>query len=332
MPNWTGRLPVRGAPLAGLVLLWVLGRAAVFTSGMVGGWTALVVDVAFPVAVAGLAAREIVSGGNRRNLPVVALVGLFALGSFVSHLESLGVLATAMLGDRIAIAVGAMLIGLIGGRIVPSFTTNWLKARKATILPAPFGRLDQVVMVLMGAALGLWLVLPEGSLTGALLLAAAAGTALRLARWRGLATTAEPLLLVLHLGYAWLALGLALLGLAALDTVPRSTALHALTTGAFGTMTLAVMTRAALGHTGRALEADAWTVAIYVLVSLGALVRVLAGLLPAATILPALLAAAFGWGGAFLLYALRYAPILLKARAPPSHVGVSPAGLEPRPR
>jgi uncharacterized protein involved in response to NO len=311
IPNWTGRLPVRGPSLAGLVLLWLLGRLAVLAAP---GWAALVLDVAFPATLAAVAAREVAAGANRRNLPVVGLLGLLAVADLLSHLESLRVDLPEMLGDRLAIAVGAMLVTLIGGRIVPSFTTNWLKARRITPLPAPFGRLDKAVMALTGAALLVWLAMPAGALAGALLLAAAAGTAVRLARWRSARTIAEPLLLILHVGYGWLAVGLALLGLAVLGLVPRSAGLHAVTTGAFGTMTLAVMTRAALGHTGRTLTADGWTVAVYILVTVGALVRLAAALVPVGH-LAVLDAAGLAWGGAFLLYAIRYAPILLGPRA-----------------
>jgi uncharacterized protein involved in response to NO len=325
VPNWTGRLPVRGAPLAGLVALWALGRLAVLTSGWVGAVPALALDVAFPVVFAAVAAREVAAGGNRRNMPVVALVGLLALASLLSHLGSQGALPAAMLGDRLAIAVAAMLVALIGGRIVPSFTTNWLKARAAASLPAPFGRLDKAVLALTGLALLAWLARPEGAAAGLLLLAAAAGTALRLARWRGAATVSEPLLLVLHLGHAWLALGLAMLGLAALGLVPRSAALHAVTAGAFGTMTLAVMTRAALGHTGRALTADGWTVAVYALVNVGALARLAAVWAPQAY-LPVLDLAGLAWGGAFLLYAARYAPVLLGPPRSGSRPVAAPGG------
>jgi uncharacterized protein involved in response to NO len=321
IPNWTARKPVRGRPLLSFVLLWLLGRLAVLFSGWTGSGAALVLDTAFPVALALVFAREILAGRNWRNLPVVVAVALLALADLLSHLESLRALPTDMMGDRLAIAVMTALVALIGGRITPSFTTNWLKERGAVPLPAPFGRLDGAVMVLTVLALLTWLVWPEGEIPALLLLAAAAGAAVRLARWRGAATTREPLLLVLHLGYAWLALGLTLLGLAALGLLPRSAALHALTAGAFGTMTLAVMTRAALGHTGRALTADAWTTAIYAMVNLGALARLAAFWAPAAY-LPSLQLAGLLWGGAFLTYALRYGPILLgRDLAPGAPVG-----------
>jgi uncharacterized protein involved in response to NO len=316
VPNWTGGLPVRGTPLLALVVLWLAARLAVLTGGIIGPWPGAVLDVGFLAALALLLAREIIASGNRRNLPVVLLVGLLALADLLSHLEAILGLPWDALGDRVAIAVVSLLVALIGGRIVPSFTTNWFKARRIVPLPPPpMGRLDMGVLALTALALLVWLVPIESPAAGILLLTAAAGTGLRLARWRGTATLAEPLLAILHLGYAWLALGLGLLGLAALGVLPRAAALHALTAGAFGTMTLAVMTRAALGHTGRALSADRWTVAIFALVTLGALARVLAGLVPIAY-LPGLYLAGFTWAGAFLLYSLRYAPVLFGPRQP----------------
>ena len=310
VPNWTGRKPVRGGPLLGLVLLWLTGRAAVLLGGWTGGIVAAVLDTTFPLAMAVVIAREVTAGRNWRNLPVAVALALLALACLLSHLESLGALTTDMLGDRLAIAVVAALVALIGGRIIPSFTTNWLKARGIAPLPAPFGRLDQAIMLVTALALLTWVARPEGTVAGLLLLAAGAGAALRLARWRGAASLPEPLLWVLHLGYGWLVVGLALLGLAALGLVPRATALHALTAGAFGTMTLAVMTRATLGHTGRELTADEWTVAIYLLVTTGALAR-LAAFWVSSAYATTLQLAGLLWGGAFLLYALRYGPMLL---------------------
>jgi len=295
---------------AGLDLPTAMEPLAWHRHELLFGYLVAIVAAFLFTALALVFAREILAGRNWRNLPVVVAVALLALADLLSHLESLRALPADMMGDRLAIAVMTALVALIGGRITPSFTTNWLKERGAVPLPAPFGRLDGAVMVLTVLALLTWLVWPEGEIPALLLLAAAAGAAVRLARWRGAATTREPLLLVLHLGYAWLALGLTLLGLAALGLLPRSAALHALTAGAFGTMTLAVMTRAALGHTGRALTADAWTTAIYAMVNLGALARLAAFWAPAAY-LPSLQLAGLLWGGAFLTYALRYGPILL---------------------
>ncbi len=209
-----------------------------------------------------------------------------------------------------------MLIALIGGRIVPSFTRNWLAKEGSTALPAPFGQPDKAALAATAVAMLGWVLMPETALVGALLFAAGALLAVRLLRWRGLSTIREPILLVLHVGYGCLAVSFALLGLAIMlpDKVPYSSALHALTAGAVGTMTLAVMTRASLGHTGRAIVADRFVVAMYGMVSAGAALRVAA---PFAGDWYSHVLACGGalWAGAFLLFAVRYAPILWGRRA-----------------
>jgi uncharacterized protein involved in response to NO len=308
IPNWTGRLPLRGMPLALLALLWIAGRAAVLLSAYIGAPAAALVDLAFPAALAAVVAREIVAGRNWRNLPMVAALLLLGTGSLLVHLHALDVAYTALLGNRLGIAVLLMLIALVGGRIVPSFTRNWMvKHRRGAALPAQGGAVDGIALALTLAALTAWVAAPDAAMTPWLALAAGVALAVRLARWRGRQTLREPLLAVLHLGYGWLALGLLLLGA---PGIPASAALHALTAGAVGTMTLAVMTRATLGHTGRELAADRATVAIYGLVTLAALMRVAAPL--AGGHAPTLTAAAgAAWSAAFLLFALSYGRLLL---------------------
>ena len=285
IPNWTGRLPVRGLPLALLAMLWLAGRIAMLIPG------AAPLDLAFAAALIFVVARELVAGRNWRNLPMLAALALLFAGNLLFHLGIYG-------GLRLGIATLCMLIALVGGRIVPSFTRNWLaKQGPRTRLPAPESAFDRGALLVTLVALGAWVF----SMAPWLLVAAGIALALRLARWRGQATLREPLLLVLHLGYAWLALGLILLGL----DVPA--ALHALTVGAIGTMTLAVMTRASLGHTGRALVADRATVAIYVLVNVAALLRVLSPLAGSQAVIFTSLAGA-AWSAAFATFALHYGP------------------------
>jgi uncharacterized protein involved in response to NO len=244
VPNWTGRMPVIGGPLGALFGLWVAGRLAMLFPGPF----AYVVDSLFLIALAGVIWREVLAGRNWRNLPVCLLVSLFAVANVGFHLSRGGSLAA---GERIGLAAAAMLIALIGGRVVPSFTRNWLKARGAERLPAPAGRLDQAVLILTGGALGLWAATPDQPLAGAALAAAGLANLLRLARWRGWATLAEPLVAILHAGYAWLGLGLALLGASVLTPlVPRTAGIHALTAGAIGVMTLAMMTQPRPHRTG----------------------------------------------------------------------------------
>ena len=316
IPNWTGRLPLRGAPLALLALLWVAGRAAVLLSAHLGAGIAALIDLAFPAAMMSVVARELVAGRNWRNLPMLAALALLFTGSLLVHLHALGIAYTALAGNRLGVATLLMLIALVGGRIVPSFTRNWLaKQRPGGNMPAPSGPLDLAALAAAFAALTAWVAAPQAAVTQWLAIAAGLALGVRLSRWRGLATAREPLLFVLHAGYGWLAFGLLLLGVNGIAPfLPPGAALHALTVGAVGTMTLAVMTRATLGHSGRALVADRATSLAYVLVSLAALLR-LAAPLGGEGFLALTLAAGAAWSFAFLLFTAVYGRLLLGARA-----------------
>ena len=311
IPNWTGRLPLRGPGLALLVGLWALGRAAVGLSALTGPLAAAVLDLAFPVAFCAVVLREILAGRNWRNLPVAGVLAVLVAGNLLTHLEPLGVAQTAGLGLRLAIAAVVILITLVGGRVVPSFTRNWLARRGEQRLPRPFGRLDRLtILSSLGAGLA-WTLAPEAAASGALALLAAASGAARLAGWRGHRTLAEPLVWVLHLGHGWLVLGWALLGAAILlPGLDPASALHALTAGAMGTMTLAIMTRATLGHSGRQLTAGIGTTLCYGLVGLAALMRILAPLVPDGAVLLFGLSG-LAWIGAFGLFAILYGPLLI---------------------
>jgi uncharacterized protein involved in response to NO len=315
IPNWTGRMPLQGWPLAILVSLWAIGRVAVFLSADIGAAAAALADLSFPAAFLGVVGREILAGRNWRNLPMLAALSLLLAGNFFVHLDALGIANTAELGNRIGLATLLMLISLVGGRIIPSFTHNWLtKARPAIKPPIPEGFFDRVVLVVTALALTAWALAPDAPITAAAVLVAGGAVALRLSRWRGLRTMREPLLVILHVGYAWLALGLLLLGLHRfIEILPRTAALHALTVGAVGTMTLAVMTRASLGHTGRSLAAGPGTKAIYVLITLAAVLRILSPLAAEnANLLLSVAGAA--WSGAFGLFAVFYGGALARPR------------------
>ena len=315
IPNWTGRMPLQGWPLAALVLLWAAGRLAVLGSAEIGVPAAAALDLAFPLAFLLTIAREILAGRNWRNLPMLAALALLLLGSLLVHLDALGVAQTGELGNRLGLATLLMLISLMGGRIIPSFTRNWLvRMRPQERPPAAAGVLDTATLVLTGLGLAAWVGAPEGRLTPWAELLAGIAVAVRLARWRGLATIREPLLVVLHVGYGWLACGLLLLALNGFwALMPASDAVHALTIGAVGTMTLAVMTRASLGHTGRPLAAGPGTTAIFALVTTAALLRLAVPLSGGrAELLLAL--AGVAWSGAFGLFALLYARPLSQPR------------------
>jgi uncharacterized protein involved in response to NO len=309
IPNWTGRLPLQGAPLIVLLLVWIAGRAAVTFSGVIGWLPAAVIDGGFLLLVAAAAAREIIAGGNWSNLKVVSLIALLALGNVCFHLEA-HFAGAADYSIRIGLAVVVMLITLIGGRIVPSFTRNWLARENPGRLPVPFGRFDMIVIVASAAALVLWIVILQALVVGAALLIVGILQGVRLARWAGDRATRERLMLILHLGYAFIPLGFLLVGLAVLDLIPAAAGIHAWAGGAVGTMTLAVMTRASLGHTGCALIASRATQFIYAAVLLATLSRIAAAIEPAHS-LPLLAAAAAFWAAAFLGFGAAYGPILV---------------------
>ena len=312
VPNWTGRLPVSGAPLALLFSLWLSGRLAMLVAAE--STLARVIDAAFLFVLAAIIAREVIAGGNVRNLPVCALVLCLASANTLTHLGAFNPDITR-LGERLGLGVVAMLVTLIGGRITPSFTRNWMAKRAMTPEPASPGRFDVAVLLITAAGIVSWIAAPTATLAGAVLTSAGALNVVRLARWKGWRTTAEPLVTILHIGYAWLALALGLLGASILapDQIASSAGIHALTAGAFGVMTLAVMTRATRGHTGRPLTADRETQVIYALVNLGAVLRVAAPLLPHYYVL-LLIASALFWTCAFIAFAIVYGPLLMRAQ------------------
>jgi uncharacterized protein involved in response to NO len=209
-----------------------------------------------------------------------------------------------------------LLIALIGGRIIPSFTRNWLVKENPGRLPVPFGRFDVIVILVSALTLLGWIAAPANAFTGVALGFAGLLHIVRLARWAGDRTSRERLLLILHLGYAFIPLGFMINAAAAFGLVLPSAGIHAWVVGAAGTMTLAVMTRAALGHTGQRLTASFATQVIYGAIILAALSRIVAVLAPdhSEVLLPI---AAFAWVVAFFGYALAYGPLLLglKVRA-----------------
>lgn len=314
IPNWTGRLPIAGRPLLLLFLLWLLGR--LLMSAPVVPALAAAGDSLFLFVMAAVAAREVKAGKNWRNLPVCVLVSVLALCNIVFHLERMNLFATD-LSVRAALSVLILLISLIGGRIVPSFTTNWLIKTGAPGRPAPFGSFDKYSLLLTGITLAAWTVYPYTVWTGWLLLAAAILQLWRLLRWRGWLAWPNILVLVLHGAYIWLPVGLALLALNLLQpelVIGPSAGIHALTAGLMGMMTIAVMTRAILGHTGRELTAGPEGTIIYLFLFAAAGCRVTSafwiefsqGLL---------ISSAVFWCLAFVVFVFHFGAMMLKPRA-----------------
>jgi uncharacterized protein involved in response to NO len=272
----------------------------------------MAVDSLFLLLLAAAAAREIVAGRKWGNLKVVGVVILLATANVAFHLEA-HLSGTATYAARAGIALVVTLIGIIGGRIVPSFTRNWLARQGKGRMPIPFNRFDIAAMTMGIAALVAWVVVPSGRIVAGMLGAAGALHLVRLARWAGDRTLRDRLVLILHIAYAFIPAGFFLTALSALDLIAPGAGVHAWTGGAIGTMTLAVMTRASLGHTGRALLASVATQGIYAAVVVAALARVCAALEPAhAQIL--LSVAGVAWSAAFLGFAAIYGPLLFCAR------------------
>jgi uncharacterized protein involved in response to NO len=312
IPNWTGRLPLRGRPLLVLVSVWLAGRFAVTFSAGIGWIAAAAIDCAFLALMAAATGREIAAGKNWRNLKVVGLLTLLALANLGFHIEA-RYEGIALYATRLGIAVVIMLIMVIGGRIIPSFTRNWLMRQPPGRLPAPFGRFDLTCLVLSGLALLLWIAEPVGPGAGMALAIAGILNIVRLGRWAGDRTLADRLVLILHIGYAFVPLGFLLGSLSAFDVVAPSAGVHAWTAGAIGIMTLAVMSRASLGHTGRPLVASPALQAVYAAVLVAAAARICAAAHPAWNG-PLLHLAAFTWAAGFLGFAALYAPLLARRK------------------
>ena len=314
VPNWTGRLPIIGWPLGALFALWVAGRIGVAVSANLSPLGVAFVDLAFPVTVGLVIAREIVAGKNWRNLIVLGMLAVFTLGNALFHWEAAASADPAGgYGLRIGLGAGVMMIGVIGGRIVPSFTRNWLVRRGSGRLPTPpIQRFDKAALLVLLAALFAWVLAPTHSVSGAFLLLAGTLHIIRLVRWAGYRTGSEPLVAVLHIGYGFLPLGALAIGAEILwpGSFGSAAAQHLWMAGAVAMMTLAVMTRATLGHTGQPLTAGLATVGIYVSALIAVLSRLGAGLWPSeAAWLHAL--AGLGWIAAFGGFSLVYGRLLL---------------------
>lgn len=307
IPNWTGRLPVRGNSLLILVLMWLTARTlsvvALFSDMF---HLAAIMEGLFFISFSALVCREIFAGKNWRNMPVALMFSIFTVAAISSNLESLSILETNT-ADHFGIAILITLISLIGGRIIPSFTTNWLKQQGVTKLPVSFNQNDGLIILVSIAALISWLSLPINSPA----IAIAGGLCCilhfwRLSRWCGLATVSEPLVLMLHIAYLWIPIGFGLMSLSSLDLINETAVVHTWTVGAIASMTIAVMMRAALGHSGRALKADVATTALFAMLTLAVITRIYAA---ATSSIDGILYSTFFWIGAYSLYIATYLPV-----------------------
>ncbi|HJP20603.1 MAG: NnrS family protein [Alphaproteobacteria bacterium] len=309
---WTNEDRVHGLPLALLAALWLAGRLAMGFADWLPGVLVAVLDLAFLPALVLSILPPLLRSRKFANTAFVVLLVLLLMTNLGIHLEALGIISVdASRFIRVAVDLVVLFVILVGGRITPAFTRNALKV-EITSRPV----LDRLAIGLMVALLVADTVPGAETVAALLALATALVNGLRLAGWQGLATRHSPILWVLHLGYAWVVVGLTLKGLAGLlPALPEVAALHGLTLGAVGIFTLGMMSRVALGHTGRPLVITPSVTAAYVLVNLAALARLADPLL--ATVANQLGSAAAGlmWTLGFLIFLINYLPILTSPRA-----------------
>ncbi len=306
--NWTGKPTPSGASLIALAGLWLAGRVLVLTPFAVA---AAVADTAFPLAVAVAIGIPLVRSRNQRNYFFIALLLLLGLAVLAFHLSHLGLFPWP---DRASLQVGLdvvlFVMTVMGGRVIPMFTNNGIPGSRATRRP-------EVEKLALGGVLLLLvadLVAAPPAAIAAIALIAAAAHAIRLCLWQPWRTVRTPIVWVLHLGYGWIVVYLALRGLSAMGFVGDVFAVHALTIGAIGGLTIGMMTRTARGHTGRPLTADRFEIGCYALVALAAAIRVFGGMWIPGAYLETVIVSGVCWSTAFALYAIRYWPILSRSR------------------
>jgi uncharacterized protein involved in response to NO len=312
VPNWTGRLPVSGIPLVVLVSIWLAGRVAMLATGAIGVLPAAAIDASFLLSLLVICAREVIAGHKWKDLKVIAGLAALSTANVFFHYS---VISGDITGSptRLAVSAYTMLVIIVGGRILPSFTRNWLNRFGRTDFPVPYDAFD--VTAIFGA-LGtfvLWVFWPDSKMTAIAAFVAATLHGVRLMRWRGWTTHSEKLLLVLHAAYLFVPLGFIGIAAGATGLIDQISVLHLLTIGSIACMMLAVMTRVSRGHTGRLLTSSTNTNVAYIAIIAAAIVRPLANVFPAAyqVLVPA---AGVLWIVAFGLFMLEYAPMLARAK------------------
>lgn len=315
IPNWTGRTPVRGAELLLLFALWFVARATavMLLYGVDAEHPRAVAEIAFYGLFVLVAAREIIGGKNWRNLKIVAVFLLLVAAALAANMQRLGVFSSALSGWETGLSVLLLLICVIGGRIIPAFTTNWMRGQGIEKLPVMFNHFDALAIVVAAAVLAAYLLGAGGPFFTLAAAVAAAFHYVRLYRWRGFATLKSPIVTALHVSYFWVPTGFLLLAFAEADFISDIAALHAFAVGGIGSTTLAVMTRASLGHAGLPLADSKLLTSIYMAVNLSAISRVVATLwfseyenfLSISGLL---------WLAAFLLFLWKFGPLAFQRR------------------
>lgn len=312
VPNWTGRLPVSGWPLVFLFLVWAAGRLGFLLADTVGVMAAVLADSAFLPLLLFICVREVIAGRKWKDLKVIGGLLALSIANILFHLDAAAGQHPSV-GIKLALSAYVSMILIVGGRIIPSFTRNWINKTGRTDFPVAYNQFDTAAILCGVAALASWVILGDGPVVAAVTALAAVMHAARLGRWRGWTTTAEMLVTILHIAYLFVPLGFAAIAIAAMGLFDETSAIHVLSVGTVATMMLAVMTRASRGHTGRVLTASRMTIASYGAIVLSALLR------PSAAFFPEHLStiyalAGLAWLIAFGLFVLEYAPMLARVR------------------
>jgi uncharacterized protein involved in response to NO len=316
VPNWTDTPRIRDAPLAGLVLLWMLGRVALVLSGPLDPMWVAALDVSFLPVLALCLGFTIFPSRKWRNYPIVGLLAALAVANAAIHLglmRSNGVALRAGTYGAVYLVVTLMLI--ISGRVIPLFTRNALRKRGSNASVTTNAGLGALAVALALVALGVDLVQPASRIGAWLALAAAPLLLVRQSGWQFRQIADEPMLWILQLGHLWLALGFACHGTSILwGEFFGAAATHAFTAGAMGTLILGMMPRVALGHGGQTIAASSGTRVMFVLVIVGAILRIAGAMGIPGFYRPGLLVGGLLWSGAFMLFCLLYTRVLLTPR------------------
>lgn len=311
--NWTGQPTPTGAPLAGLVVLWLVARVLMLTGP---ANLAAIVDILFLPTLGIAVGIPIWRSRNSRNYKVLAVLVVLTLANTCYHLASLNLIPVSFMRTSMTAALDAfaILIAIVGGRVIPAFIGNAVKeSNPRHIRGVEIVSVGALVVILIADTLTPWTAVSNKAWF-VLLVIAAAGQGIRLLLWQPLRARGNPLLWMMPVAYLWLPLSLALRALAALNKVPISVSFHALTIGAITSLMIAMMMRSALGHTGRSLVAGRVEIITFVLLQLATVVRVLASSVVPGAYSEAMNVSGVVWILAFVVFLFRYWSILTQAR------------------
>ena len=316
VPNWTASKPISGGRLVALVVVWTLGRLAIWFSNSLPIELVAVIDLAYLPLLITLVMPKLMARKTARNLIFIPILTTMFIANLLVHLDRMGVeWADMASGHSLALDVLLMMIVIIGGRVIPAFTTNTLRSMGEEKFPVSDSLTDKlaILSIIIMAIMGL--IDPGGELPGWAATAAALINGWRLSRWRGFKVLGTPIMWIVHVGYLWLVIGLTLKAAALLGGfLSEATAVHALTVGAIGSMTVGVLTRASLGHTGRKITASPAMVTAYLLISVAAASRIIGPALFPDYYNASMIVAGSSWSIAFLIITAINWPMLTKPR------------------